>query len=84
MGDTPSTEKNDDTKQSAVNNSPPASTEWEDHYITENLSSISLRNKTSYLYFWVDPKIYNSENAKYERYLGQYFELEGLSSVESL
>ena len=56
----------------------------DDYYIVDSLENISLKKKNSSVFFWVDPKIYNSENKKYEKYLNKYFDIEGLSSVQSL
>ena len=36
------------------------------------------------MYFWVDPKIFSSENQKYETFLKKYLHLESFSSVEGL
>lgn len=38
--------------------------EQEDIYIMEDLANFSLKGKRQ-SYFWVDPKIFNSENQKY-------------------
>lgn len=47
----------------------------EDIYILEDLNKISLQPSDHQLYFWVDPKIFNSENQKYESFLKKHMDL---------
>lgn len=81
MGDS---ESKPEEKQSSASEKLGGNTGDDDYYIVENLENISFKNKNSSMFFWVDPKIYNSENKKYEKYLNKFFDIEGLSSVESL
>lgn len=46
--------------------------ESEDIYILQDLSTFSLKGKSKQIFRWVDPKIFNAENQKYENYLKTY------------
>ena len=48
------------------------------------MQEVTLQPKNRQLYYWIDPKIFNSENQKYETYLKKYLELDTFSSVEGL
>lgn len=47
----------------------PSFEEYEDIYILQDLSTFSLKGKSKQLFRWIDPKIFNAENQKYENYL---------------
>lgn len=58
--------------------------EDQDFYILEELGQVSLKGDRSYIYYWIDPKIFNNENMKYSTYLRKYVDLEGFSSLEGM
>jgi hypothetical protein len=48
------------------------------------LNNISLKGKKKQKYLWVDSKIFNNENQKYEDYLKEFIDVEGCISVDGM
>lgn len=56
----------------------------EDIYIMQDLQNFTLKGKRQQAYYWIDPKIFSSENQKYESFLRKHIQIEGCSSVDYL
>lgn len=82
MGNEPDKNENENDKKGEIRTT--QQEEDDDFYILEEINKLSLKGNRSYLYYWVDPKIFNNENMKYSTYLRKSIDIKGFSSIEGM